>query len=383
MYYQETVWWYSFARQLVLYTDSEVKHKYDINRSFKKLTGIDIELFLQLMFATWMYVEQNKLMNYEYSGFLEEGYYEIIVALAGEKNAQKFIALLSITEQNAKQAIENESKIRDYDLQVFEVSVFTKKPIIHLFGHSFIPHKSILNQTVNHFIYDFMKQNDPSFTEELGRRMEKYMELGLKDVNIKYETETDLKKKYGRAENVIDFILQDEILVEAKAIELKQYTNINPVSQLLSNELKSSIVKGYAKQLLTMANKLTNKEYFGLIITYKRIYLGGPEDVWNLFLKEAVTEIALEMDLDISRLPYQNLFILDIDTWDKLLQASKNRGAKISNILKKARKNNESAETKKFYFDLHLEEYHVNNYSLKHLTKAYDKFKSFEQSNDT
>lgn len=361
--YQEPVWFDTFARQLVLF--SRLKKRHDIAAAFLESTGLTIEEMLLGLKFLWLLVVRNCLPNCTYYGTFSQENWLDLEELLGKEKAQDFFRLLHVSRENIKSLLEADTRIiRDYNLQVFETSFFTRKPFL-VFQNTFtIPHRSILTYTINHFIYDFMKHRDPKFSEELGERMEKYIALGLQDNRIPYQSENDLRKLLGEKSKVTDFLVEDEILIEAKAIELKPHISVNPTDALLSSELKQNLVKGYALQMLEVASRLRkHTEYFGIIITYKELHLGDTTDIWEQFLESGTLKVVPDRDR-LTLLPKENLFFMDLANWDRVMQIVKTKKISLKQILLEAQV---SAKDKKFGFYMHLDGYKIKSFDLSYL----------------
>jgi len=378
MQYQQNAWKHSFASQLILFSD--LKHKYHIAESFKQLTNLDLNVFLEILFIYWLVITQGDLTGLKFDSQLYEDVYGIIVHQYGEGMAKNFQKLLTVSRDNAKEIFEEDKRmVRNYDLQIFETSFFTRYPFFAFDGKIIVPHKDILNPTANYFIYDFMKNRDDNFSTEFGDRMEKYITMGLKEINANYKSENDLKSILGKEHKVVDFIIDGNILVEAKAIELKPIIGINPTDDNLANEFRKNIVKAYASQMLGVAETLKlDTEIFGIIVTYKRLYIGNSEDVWNQFLKEETQK--LKTAEQIALLPVDNLFFIDLHTWDTIVQIIKNTKITLAEILTKVRDTDKIEREKKFTFDMHLDDYKVTNYDLSYLSEAYDRIQLKEEN---
>jgi hypothetical protein len=64
------------------------------------------------------------------------------------------------------------------------------------------------------------------------------------------------------------------------AIELKPYVGINPTDSILGNEMGKSIVKAYTQKMVSIANRIPAAyEFFGMIVTYKKLHLRTSKDV--------------------------------------------------------------------------------------------------------
>jgi len=369
--YQQNAWKHSFASQLILFHD--LKHKYSIADSFKRLTGMEIDTFLQILFIYWLVITQDHLTGFKFNSQTFEDVSKIVAGIYGRSVLDDFKKLLTVSRDNAKEIFEDDKRmVRNYDLQIFDTSFFTRYPFFSFKGNVVVPHKDILNPTANYFIYDYMKNRDDHFTTEFGDRMEQYIAMGLKEINADFKTENDLKAVLGKDHKVVDFLIDGCILLEAKAIELKPIVGINPTDDILANEFRKNIVKAYASQMLGVAETLKlNREIFGIIVTYKRLYIGTSEDVWNQFLREETEKI--KTTEQIAFLPVDNLFFIDLHTWDKIIQVIKKHKISLTEILINVRETDKIETQKKFIFDMHLDQYDIDNYDLSYLSEAYER----------
>jgi hypothetical protein len=214
-----------------------------------------------------------------------------------------------------------------------------------------------------------LKQNSFSFPEEFGKRQERYLELGLKEVNIQYKTENELRKLYS-LEKVTDYLVDNNILIECKAIELHPRSGILRTHDIISNELNKSITKAYCQLLSTARVIDENQEWYGIIITYKEMYLGFGNDAWDEFLEKKVTEFCKQNNIDLGILPPNNLFFIDIESWDYIIQAIKDKKGNLKEILAKAKDLNtsENIAERIFLFIQVLEKhYKIDRFTLSYL----------------
>ena len=374
--YQNQVHWDTFTRQLILF--HELKNKYDISKSFKNLTKIDLNIFINISFVFWMFTFNNLesgfngKINFLIGGNFSSEDYDILIKVFNETDVKNYLNLLCFSEDKIDDILEKDKGIiKNYNLQTFEQSVFTRKPFLDFQNSYIVPHKNLLKHNFTHFIYEYLKSNDDKFTTEFGARMEKYVKLGLDEANFKYRTEKELEKILGLKNNLVDFVIDNNILLEVKAIEIKPYARANPDDKILANEFRKNLVKAYAKQMVNVAAKLSESEiYYGIIITYKKLFLGNSEDIWEQFLKDETLKIRKEEELKI--IPYENLFFIDIVSWDMLVQIVKNNKFSLIEILEKIKITDLNPKTKKFSFSLHLESnFDLMNFNLKYLLDSY------------
>ncbi|MGJ8746079.1 hypothetical protein [Polaribacter sp.] len=378
--YQNSVYWDTFARQSILFY--ELKNKYDINESFKNLTKIDLNIFINISFVIWLFTFKSLELGYDCKiRFLNNGYlsredYNHLVELFDKNDINNYINLLSFSGENIDKILEIDKRVlKSYNLQTFEQSIFTRRPFLIFQNNYIVPHKNVLKHNFTHFIYEYLKNNDDNFTTEFGARMEKYVKLGLDEVKFNYITEKQLENKIGLKNNLVDFVIDNNILIEVKAIEIKPYASVNPNDEVLANEFRKNLVKAYAKQMVNVANKLNENElYYGIIITYKKLFLGNSDDIWEQFLKTETLKIRNEDELKI--IPYENLFFIDIVSWDMLIQIVKNKKYSLIEILNKIKETDSNSKTKKFSFSMHLEEdFELEKFDLNYLLDTYKNMK--------
>jgi hypothetical protein len=363
-YLQKTVYKEIYATQLKLF--STLNSKYDIEESFKTKTGFSILDFLFIEQIVWLYIniKELKQTGLYFDGYLDEKFLNIVAELTSVHKVKCFLTLLTLNPLNASESITSfRHKINKEDLQTMEMSFFTMYPFQIHKGKIKLVHEAIYKHTVNYYIYDFLKSNDPKFTTEFGYRLEKYIALGLDELDLSYKTENQLKKLLPEKSNLVDFFIQAEnIFIESKATELQAYPYVNPTDELLYNSLKSSIFKAYFEQLSPVSKQLSpEKENWGIIITYKEMFWSKFS---NLF---QIGKSKYENANDTAHLPPENVYIIDIYTWDKMIQIVKDKKATLSEILAVAKENNSKSETSKQLFNMHLDIYDLKVMNLHYL----------------
>jgi hypothetical protein len=365
-YLQKVVHKEVFALQLKLY--KSIAGRYDIQKSFKEKTGLSIVEFLFLSQIFWLYVQsaKNKETNLNFNGHLEIDFLNVCAEMTSTKQVTNFIELIVLDPENSKEKINNfKRNLRSEDLQSLERTFFTMYPFQIFNGKIKLIHESVFNYFINYYVYDFLKSYDKNFTTEFGDRFEKYIGISLKEVKLNFLNENELKKKLKVNSNLVDFcISESNVYIECKAIELQPIPQVNPTDEILYNSLKDSILKAYYKQLLNVSKALnTEKQNWGLIITYKELCWSRFNELFEM------SKDKFENSKDSHYLPPENVFILDIYSWNTIIQILKDGKATIVEILEKARENNSKPETRKQLFSMHLDEYKVYNFDLNFLKK--------------
>jgi hypothetical protein len=362
-YLQKAVYKEIFATQLKLF--SGLRSKYDVDKSFKEKTGFSILDFIFIEQIVWLYINIKELKKpgLYFDGILEDHFLNMVAEITSIDKVKNFLNLLTLNPFNVSESISKfKHKINKEDLQTMEMTFFTMFPFQLFKTQIKLVHESVFNHTINYYVYDFLKSHDNEFTTEFGYRLEKYIGLGLKELKVKCVTETELKKVLPPKSNLVDFIVEDNIFIESKATEIQAYPNVNPTDELIYSSLKSSIFKAYFEQLVSVSKVLNPiSENWGIIVTYKELF-------WSHFSKLfEIGKDKYESIQNYDHLPPENVFIIDIYTWDKIVQIVKDKKATLLEILQLAKLNNSKPETSKQLFTMHLDIYCPIKFDLSYL----------------
>ena len=109
---------------------------------------------------------------------------------------------------------------------------------------------------------------------------------------------------------------------------------------------------------------------FYFIVTYKELYLGNGEDVWNEFAKTSLNDSYEIKDFNIKP---ENLFFIPINSFDRLLRITNGNIEQMIKIFKEVIKQ-KNGETKKYIFETYLEEFDVAKSKDQHLVKIFEDY---------
>lgn len=369
-YLQKAVYKEVFATQLKLFVS--INGKYDIDDSFKQKTGLSIYdfLFIQQIIHLYINIEELGDRRLYFDGKFDNHFLQLVSEITSVEKVRGFLNLLTLSPFNAEKSVSGfKHKIRNEDLQTMEMSFFTMFPFMLYQGEIRLVDKSVFYHSVNYYIYDFLKANDDKFTTEFGDRLERYVELGLTEMGVTFKTESEIKKILPSKSKLIDFCVEENVLIECKATELQAYPFVNPTDELLYNSLKSSILKAYFEQILSVANQLNGSDQkWGIIITYKELFWSHFKELHKIS-KENYSENGED-----SSIPPENVFIVDLYTWDKIVEIVKIGKVTLSEILRSAKENNSEPSSSKILFRMHLDQYELERLNLTFLKKEIDAF---------
>jgi hypothetical protein len=356
-------------RQIVLFR--MLTSSFDIETKFKELTQMDLGSFINQCYFTYLYLHMSKANGSVMDdGILGEDFEAYYYKQFSASELRQFLHLLTAKKPADFDGVH---KMTDERLQLFENDLFLIRPFLRFKGKYRLPFRPLYNLTMKHFLYTYLREVMPGFAEEFGNRLERYLELGMKETGMQYSGEGVLKKSYSLTK-VADYWIKPNVLVECKATELKPRSGILRDPDTMARDLNSSIIKAY-KQLLATANAINPKiEWWGIIVTYREMYLGFGVDAWEEFMSEEMEQFNKESKIELKLLPPENLFIIPIDDWDLIVQVVKDGKATLQEILAKARERNEtdSIFERPFMINQVLDKYFsIEQYNLSYLNEAH------------
>lgn len=359
----------TFAMQLKLYSTIS-KTNYDIEKAFLDKTGLSISDFLILQKLIFLLTTDK-----DFDGFLYEQNLEVLNNCISSEKRERFLSLLTISSANAIERISAQKrKITTQKLEPLGVSFLTLYPFQMYQNKIKLIHKRLHKYTLNYYIYDYMRENDDRFTTEFGHRFEKYIEFGLKEAKYDYKNEKQIKTLLPKYSNVVDYWIKDSnIFLDCKAIEVPILPSIKPTDKLLHSALKDSLLKAYFKQLMGNANLLSvENENWGIILTYKELFWGDFKSLYEIGIKEEQFK-----NIDCGCLKPENVFIIDIKSWEKIIQIVKAGEITLVDILQKVKENNSSHDTARQFFSMHLNDYKLEKQNMDYLQDERKQLESY------
>lgn len=322
------------------YKESEIERQYflfnaenensRINIEFKNKYGISVKQYLDLFSAIYKNSKDNR----------------------DNEVAETIMKIWTIDHASIKSELKSFSNgIGNEFYKTFVPEFFKKYPFILFKGKQFCIDNRLFKRTANDFLFLHVLEY-PEIKGSFDNRFQDYINSTLRKTKIDYKTDSELKSIGG---NECDFLIMDFLFAECKAIKLKPLAQVNPNDKILKNNLKD-ISKAY-KQIISTANrsKIQNQEQFGIIITYLPFYFSDGSDIWDI-LKSDIENFISKNNYDLLIHP-ENLFFVDINSWDMLIELLRNKGNQIlKEIFTNAKRCNQFGE-RKFEFSMHLAEY--------------------------
>lgn len=360
-HFQQQYWWQELplvpemSRQYILFLDLEPEHRFSV--TFREMHGIDLNTFLELIFALMSRFVGSR------SYTVEERFFTNLAPSYPPGTIPTFLSILSRDLEALGREL---SAMPTHGVlhEVIEPTPLLRFPLLKENDsyHCHLVH--LLFRTIQNFVYDTLRAaNAQTFTNKFGPIFERYLEHGLSYTSQEYMTENDLRSKLPSNSKVVDFaVLSDDaaVLIDAKAIQFTDLGMLARTSVTLAS--KASTALKAVEQGFVVATNLkaagliaATCPLFLLVVTYKDLLLGSGREVYDNAAKETIDGFAAAYG-GTHPIPVDHIFFLSINDFDLLMGHLKESGMRLADFLHKAVQDNSDPSTSKFIFRTHIPE---------------------------
>jgi hypothetical protein len=353
---------WALARPSLLFCRLPPEHP--LQAQFTRHFGLTTEQFMELGLGMWAWLAKDPT-NILFNPAMLFGN----VGVPAETKAA-FSAALALTPKDVKHFLSTRPQAVDnFCFQLTEPSPLAQYPFLATGQDRLVYSRRLFEWTMNHFFYDQAKLLGGSTAAGLvAQILEQYVCEALASLGLPFYTEADLKCAFP-SRKVTDFVLPCDdltLMVEVKASEMRPSVVVFPANQQLINELRDSVIKA-AVQGYSLANDLVassadlnipnRSEFFLFILTYRDMYLGPGQQLWDEFLDEAVRSKLESEGIDPEVIPPERIVVLSLAEWDELMSILRTDPTLLSRILNGMVVSNRKPETTNFTFGQHLAPY--------------------------
>jgi hypothetical protein len=337
---------------------------YDVDRTMIKAIGLPVREFIDLQLSVLkMMTIQEKYPSYQID------FYKNLYKTYTKEHIQIFLNCMSNDYSTLHEFMMKDHKV--VGNPEFEQALFTplyRKPLFNRFGTYFPYHKALLDANIEYGVYDILRKEDaPSFCSAFGEGFENYVNKGITLAGMSYLRESDIRRLTHK-DRSCDFLIPGDdaaVLVEAKSAEMHYLTRLDPQPDYLRKTLQNSLISGYQQIFVTTQylkdtknDLVQGKELFGVIITYKNLMLGHPDEIWEEFMRNFM-EVNLPATI-FNSLPVSpnKIFVVSSLEFDYLLCYCRQKSVSLFDCLRKIEQNNSESKNKKLFvydnFDIPL-----------------------------
>lgn len=389
MAYQQFMYQHPFSisqlgRQLMLFGVLPKNHS--LKKWFEGKYGLSCNEFIELSFALIAY-----FMN-ESNRTLVLTWFQPLFEMYSKHTVYNFLNAISVDSGQLQKGLVSYNRSKGGYAEYYEQTPFVNFPLIKHEGKYICTSQHILYRCIESFIYDSMKADDSSrFMSYFGDIFENYILNGLDYADITYMREKDIKRYLPENVKCVDYLIDAQgsnIFIDAKAVEMPYLGKVSDNPDVILGKVKNTAIKAIEQafklnEFLLKSNsealpKFKEKSYL-LVVTYKELYLGNGEVVYEAVAQKQIDIIAKSVEpaaaIDLSR-----IYFITIEHFDYIMSLVKNHGIQIDDIIEKAISNDRKASTKKFDFSQHIstlcENVDIPEYLEKETSNMLEKFKA-------
>lgn len=360
--YQEDFQASCLARQFIMFADLPANHF--IKTEFHKITGLEINDFLELLFLLYVNFADKKV------NAVTVDFFKPVMERYSESKVIAFLKNFSKPFGEIKKAIAARSEGKITAEEYYEQTLFLAYPLVEGTGTYLSIERYVLFRCMEHFIYDRMKIWDAQrFMNEFGTIFERSVERAVQYSQLPYTTEAKLKEIFGDTTKVVDFVITDgdaNVHVDAKAVEMAYQGKVAHLCAKVEDRTKlilkaieqaNDVVKNLAESTDPRATTIRRDKNYLIVVTYKDLYLGNGVVLHEGVAKESID--AIRARYTSGGIPLENMYFLNINEFEIFANAIANGDVGLVEGLEKAKASDAVPQTKKFSFLLHLRDWNI------------------------
>lgn len=356
--YQRSFGYRHLSRQMILFSSLPDNHLF--KTEFKKLTGVSIQDFLELLWLlSFRFIDgKEKYLSEKWFDFVEDKYSREVI--------KKFLDAISTHIDEVQVQLRNDDDRRRRSAEHYEFTPFVKFPLLQITNGYLITERHILYRCIEHYVYDRLRLWDSSrFMDRFGEMFERYAEEAIKYANLAFTTESEIKEKLGEKGKQIDFIIHEDgsnIFIDTKGVEMNYKGRVTHSVSLLKDRTRDSVLKAItqAHDVICKLNQDSDSQIpshecnYLLVVTYKDFYLGSGQNYYENIAKEPMDRVYKTYE-GISVIPPENMYFITIDDLERACTMIRNNEVSLLDIMNEAKKSDLEPKSRKFDFAQHLE----------------------------
>jgi len=264
------------------------------------------------------------------------------------RNVDKILGILSRDVRGLREYFSPSREIGDKSNPRFRMTRLTEVPLLRLPGLGYAPwHNKVFSRGIDEFVHFQLSRSEKSYPEAYSEVFENHVVKVASQTKLEALTEKKFWKNFGRDKHAVEVILKSgrsNVLVEAKfGLYQDDYMTFDnyDYAKHRFRKLHDGVTKA-----LDVSNRLSsvssddfwsNREQdFLLLVTNRRLYVPTGRQL-EMVMSESPSEIDERVKLPVNgKMPLENIFILPIDSFDKLVEAVSRGELDLESVLKAA-----------------------------------------------
>jgi hypothetical protein len=346
--FQENITRVSIGRQAIIFGKLDKGHA--LRKAFLEATSIELDAWLTLSFmlmATFL-VRPVRI--------IENSCFDTVRRDYPTEMTDMFLMAYAKTLPDIRGYLRATTKHEPGEFR--ERSPLFRYPLLRRRNQFLCYSPTLLVRTMGDRVYDMLRATDPNrFMDRFGPLFEAYVRRGLEYMRQPFLDEKRLIRDYGSGK-VTDFALitpDSIVLIDAKGVDIGHTGMTTPLSNILGDRTRSSVVKALAQGIECSRRILSTegqREVFLIIVTYKHLYLGNGAD----FVRTVGEEYLRTEGVCLQGTPIdpKNVYVLSVDEFDYMAALLRRESATLADCVRRMSQLDADPSSKKLTVMQHL-----------------------------
>lgn len=359
------------GRQMLYFGELDETHY--IPRTFREVTGMSLNRFLQLALAFHTAFVDDEPVRHrigaKWFGDLQNAYETDDIELFLGLLSDSFLGIRATLLARDVKTLEAGRKPRAAS-EYAEQTPLMQTPLLPSgLGDYVVIDPRLLESCLENFVYNILRGHHVhDFMSHFGPIFEDYVRLAVEYSRLPFRTEDELKvllrAKQGR--NLIDFVLTDEdahVFLDAKAAEMNYRGTITHDAVELAKLLDTSLLKAVRQANSVIADLVRlnsddtvfkpRQRHYLVVVTYARVNIGNGRALADSVGMTAIQAVVADQPGGL-QIPIENMYFLTIEEFERLAAQVAAGSIGLVEALERAKKLDADPATRSFMFEHHL-----------------------------
>lgn len=337
---------------------SRLSDSHRLKKLIRNEIGLNPEVLVDLKLAVFSGLTSG-------NGRMSRSFLDPLARALGSNVVQRFLSLMALDSRGLTEFCsglpgQGSSRVSS---EYFEAPALTEYPLLLVSGGFFWWHRMVFARGLESFLHRKLGRAGQKYIDLYGPVFEAYVIGMLRDIEIEYKTESELCEAFGSRDKLTDGLCvhsKANILIECKSLLYREDRMTVGSSRVFLHKMKSivrAIQQAHSVSHLIRDRRAGPIEVNGRHPDYLLIVTNIDLLIGNIYkFKEVFGPKIAEFKRTYpkSNLPINNIFVVSVDEWERLVSLLKDQGLDFFDFLSQASNEDSDHRTAKFTMDQHV-----------------------------
>lgn len=346
----------SLIREEVILGRLSENHK--LRKLMRLALGIDAHDLIDLKLAVFSGMKSG-------SGRMSPDFLKPLLPHYGRATVQRFLSNIALDHQRLRAyclALPGRTERKKFS-EYFELPVLTDYPVLFHSGILYWWHRMVFARGLEGLLHRRLGSHSEEYIDVYGDVFEDYSLSMLPSIQLDFHTERELQARFGDQVKLPDAVVHHpkaNIIVECKSLLNKEDRMTAGSSRVFFHKMKSvikAIEQAHSLSHEIRKERRDNSSWaksgpdFLLVVCNIDLLVGNVFKFEEVFSRK---KTAFEQKYPLSNLPLNNIYVISIDEFERLISAVEYGEIDLFHFLEQAAFQDSDHKTAKYTFDQHL-----------------------------